>query len=78
MNVKMQNTLSLTFNVFLSDGFKAAVKNYYGYESEDEIMDEDIREFIENNIEPATSKTEAFEVEGGDTDGWFVQGFDLN
>ena len=38
----------------------------------EEITDDSIREYFENYIE-AHSKNDAFEIEGGDCDGWLIQ-----
>ena len=42
------------------------------YEYYKELLTEKQREYFENYIE-AHSKNEAFEIEGGDCDGWLIQ-----
>ena len=69
----MSRTLRVGFNIIVSDGFEEAVREYYGYEGSEELDNEDMVMFVESNIRAAESRCEAFEVEGGDTDGWFVQ-----
>lgn len=73
----MDKVLRLAFNVYLSDDFERYVKHYlskYGQEVHDELTTEDIIEFINEHIRPAEAIGESFQVEGGDIDGWFVQG----
>ena len=43
----------------------------------DEITDDSIIEYFEDNIE-AHSKNEAFEIEGGDCDGWLIADANFN
>ena len=74
----MSDTLRLCFNVFITDGFKEAVREYAERENIDDVTGEDIISFLNDYINPATSKHETFEVEGGDTDGWFIQGGDVD
>ena len=40
----------------------------------DEITDEELVEFVNLHIRTAQSNSDTFIVEGGDIDGWFVQG----
>ena len=65
--------IRVTFNIFVRDNFEDTVREYYEMEKDEEVTDEDIREFIQENIEEARSIDSSFEVEGGDTDGWFIQ-----
>ena len=69
----MSKTLRLTFNVFVSDGFEKAVREHFNYSEDAELDNYDIKEFLEFSMDPARSNDESFEIEGGDTDGWFVQ-----
>lgn len=68
----MSRTITAEINIFISDEFEKAVKEFYNNDGTDNIEDEDIVNFIENNIKPAESKHESFEIEGGDTGGWFI------
>lgn len=70
----MNRTLTMEFNVYISDDIEEKIAEYY-HESIEDVSDEDIKEYIELNIHPATSDNPCFEVEGGDTDGWFIQSF---
>ena len=70
----MKDKITLTFNVYLADGFFEAVRKSYGYSNSDEVFGSDILQYLEENIKPAVSTSDLLEVEGGDTDGWFVQG----
>ena len=69
------DSIECTFRVFVTDEeeFKKQVAEYAECEP-DEITEENIAEFIREKINPASSNSTAFQVEGGDTDGWFVDG----
>ena len=67
------NTITVNFNIFTSHNFEDEIRTYYGYGIEEEITNEDIIEFLNNTIKPARSGDSSYEVEGGDTDGWFIQ-----
>ena len=67
------DTIIVCFNIFPSDHFIKTIKEFYDYEDEDEVTDRDIAEYLENTIKPAQSNDPSYEVEGGDTDGWFIQ-----
>ena len=72
----MSKTLRVSFNIFLNDSFMENVMRYAERDSIEDVTGEDIVWFLNDFIEPATSTHESFEIEGGDTDGWFVQGFE--
>ena len=72
----MDKTIAITFNVFIYDEFLESVRDYYEYRDVSDVTDEDIREYLEANMNPASSKVDVFEVEGGDTDGWFIQSYE--
>ena len=70
-------TLTLSFRIFLKDDFLEKVKEYAERDSIDDVTEEDIVWYVRDNIEPAyniAASSGSFEVEGGDTDGWFVTG----
>ena len=72
----MNRFMNLIFNIFLTDDFEEAVRVYAERKTTDDITNEDIVEYINQHIVPARSEVKTFEVEGGDTDGWFVQGIE--
>jgi hypothetical protein len=55
------------------DNLEKEVAKYTEKEKED-ITTEDVIEYLNRNIKPARTMSESFQIEGGDTDGWFVQG----
>lgn len=66
--------IPITFNIEILDKeeFVRTVAEEYGREVED-LTDDDFTDFIEANIRGASSKrTDLFQVEGTDMDGWFV------
>lgn len=67
------NQITVSFNIFPSRNFFDEIRTYYGYDPEEEITNEEITEFLNNTIKPARSGNSTYEVEGGDTDGWFIQ-----
>jgi len=69
----MNRTLKCTFNVFISDDFEKVVREHFNYNEDTELDNYDIKEFLEFSMDSARSNDEAFEIEGGDTDGWFIQ-----
>ena len=72
-------TLRASFNIFISDDFEEQVKEYFG-ESEtpiEEIQMEEMRQYLEDNMMLAHSRVDTFEIEGGDTDGWFIQNVEM-
>jgi hypothetical protein len=68
-------TLTFSFNIFVDDDFIEAVRKYADRETTEDVQDEDIVCYVEDNLQPARSNSDCFQVEGGDTDGWFVNGF---
>lgn len=70
----MIESLEVNINIFLKDGFREAVMRWAERESVNDIRTEDIIEYLNVNITPAKSDNKYFMVEGGDTDGWFIQG----
>ena len=68
-------TIEVTFNIFVEnkDEFRKQAAKYAGCTPE-ELTDDNIAEFIRENIKPARSNSSAFQVEGGDTDGWGADG----
>lgn len=69
----MSRKLRAKFNIYISDGFEKVVRDYYEYPEDEELANSDIREFLENNMILASSRDDSFDIEGGDTDGWFIQ-----
>ena len=65
-------SMILSFRIFLKDDFLEKVKEYAELDSVEDVSEEDIAWFVRDNITPATSNSDCFEIEGGDTDGWFV------
>lgn len=65
--------ISIEFDIVVNDidGFRKEISEYSGSEIEN-ITNDDISEYFENHINPARSKSDSFEIVGGDTDGWFV------
>ena len=61
--------VEIRLNLIIRDmeAIKKDLLNYWG-----EISDDSIREYFEERIN-ANSKNEAFEIEGGDCDGWLIQ-----
>ena len=61
--------VEIRLNLLIRDinAIKKDLLNYWG-----EISDDSIREYFEERIN-ASSKNEAFEIEGGDCDGWLIQ-----
>ena len=73
----MSNTIEITFRVFTTDEFKQKVAEYVD-RPVNEITDDDVYSFLQDHINPARSeKRAAFEVEGGDTDGCFIDSYRL-
>ena len=68
----MSRTLRAEFNIIISDGFEKAVRDFFSYSKEEELDNEDIREFLENKIIAAQSLDENIKIEG-DGSGWFIQ-----
>ena len=64
--------MEVTFRIFPEDDFIECVAEYFGKENVEDVTDEEIKCFIEDHIKPAQSMHPSFAVEGGDTDGWFV------
>lgn len=72
----MSKRYQARFNIYISDGFERAVREYFG-DIEEDVTDSDILHYLEQKIRPASSGApDVFEVEGGDTDGWFIQGLE--
>ena len=68
--------VTFAFRIFPKEGFMEKVKEYAEADSIEDVTEEDITWFVRDNILPATSNSNVFEVEGGDTDGWFVDHLD--
>lgn len=73
-------SITITTRILVDEDFdlKEKVAEEYENGDVDEVTDEDIREYLENNIRPAESNISGLEVEGGDCDGWFVQSVDTS
>ena len=72
-------SIPITVNILVDDDFDLKAKVAEEYEEDiDDVTDEDIREYLENNISPAESNVSGLEVEGGDCDGWFIQSVDTS
>lgn len=73
----MSRTIEATFRVFIEDDFEDAIRRDLGYDSTEEIDNEDIMQFLEMSMDFPLSNDDSFKIEGGDTDGWFIQSVTL-
>ena len=69
--------IEATFYITVEDNFEDAVRRDLDISEDDPIDNQDIREFLELSMTKPVSCDSAFEIEGGDTGGWFVQSINI-
>ena len=70
------STITAKFRIFIEDGFYEEVMRYTERDSIEDITDEDIKCYLEDSMDKARTNSEYFMIEGGDTDGWFIDGIE--
>lgn len=66
-------TLKVSFNIIIEDDFYKEVMHYMDKTSVEDVDEHDVVCYLEDSMDKARTNSEYFMVEGGDTDGWFIQ-----